>query len=530
MKMRSELATYSSILTQFSYLHSLLNKFPVRGTPLRQRRIAFTYLVQHRFFALFYGFWAAWFQRLGAEVTIIYDDNQLDIIDAIHYRHIRSSSGQTPLLNPYRRWLMRWKSPFLKWALSRYFPAIQWRALSTVLSDAPNNALTDPEYDRFINPHVFASLVRFFEKDNLSEDTTLPVERFQKRYRQHALQIFRMGKWITSVLRPHLIISHHGFYTTWGPAYDWVADCGIARRVLKPYSYAGEQYGLITSNDDIYALTDADKQSIRSLDLTPKQIQEVEDFMNQRMKGKGIDVRHLYGHRIQNAHPTISSFAQRIRHTSPHARIIGLFPNVIWDANLQKSHRVFNGLLDWIRSTIEWADKVPHGVIIRIHPSEATVMRGTYSLADEIQKMHVDTSKVLIIPAEDPVSSYWLIQQVLDTAVVYTGFLGVEAAYLGKPTLTAAYSPYSELGVLHEPSDKMHYFTLLNQPHLDPPPDAAHNARRIIYYLIRHFRWSFPMIRATPQGGRNVDLRRVRAEHLQSDEMDRVLHRIFNIP
>ena len=118
---------------------------------------------------------------------------------------------------------------------------------------------------------------------------------------------------------------------------------------------------------------------------------------------------------------------------------IGLFTNVMWDAQLHYESNAFDNMLDWVFSSIDYFSKRPDlELFIRIHPAE---LRGAIPsrqpLLSEIEnKYQTLPNNVFIIPPESQISTYALMDM-CNAVAIYNTKTGIEVASEGIPTIVA---------------------------------------------------------------------------------------------
>jgi capsule polysaccharide export protein KpsC/LpsZ len=137
-----------------------------------------------------------------------------------------------------------------------------------------------------------------------------------------------------------------------------------------------------------------------------------------------------------------------------------LFTNVVWDTAMQDRDTVFNGMLDWLQTTIRLFRIHPQWtLIIRIHPAETQVPgRESHDrVAEWIQQdLGCVPENVRVVLPEDPIDSYVLIRMAR-VGLVYASTVGLEMAVAGTPVVVAGDAHYSGKGFTYDPSDRENY-------------------------------------------------------------------------
>lgn len=178
----------------------------------------------------------------------------------------------------------------------------------------------------------------------------------------------------------------------------------------------------------------------------------------------GVMDRRTRGEQMVETYWSVKeSDQERIRQhlrLDPESPLAVLFTNVVWDTAMQDRDTIFDGMLDWLRHTIElfrvhrsWT------LIIRIHPAETQVPgRESYdSIADWIQE-DVGTlpENVRLILPKVPIDSY-VLMRMAHVGCVYASTVGLEMAVSGTPVVVAGAAHYSAKGFTYDPSSPEDY-------------------------------------------------------------------------
>jgi hypothetical protein len=129
-----------------------------------------------------------------------------------------------------------------------------------------------------------------------------------------------------------------------------------------------------------------------------------------------------------------------------------IFPHILWDASLMWGIDLFSDYEEWLRETIQVALRNYHvNWVIKIHPANiGKSLQDGYSgePAEMIALKSILKNlppHVFFIPAESPISTNSLFS-VMDYCVTVRGTVGIEAARLGIPVLTAGTGRYDRKG------------------------------------------------------------------------------------
>ena len=118
---------------------------------------------------------------------------------------------------------------------------------------------------------------------------------------------------------------------------------------------------------------------------------------------------------------------------------IGLFTNVMWDAQLHYESNAFENMLDWVFASIDYFSKRKDlELFIRIHPAE---IRGAIPSRQPLLKEIYDKyesmpDNIYVIPPESQISTYALMDK-CNAVTIYNTKTGIEVASEGIPTIVA---------------------------------------------------------------------------------------------
>ncbi len=122
-------------------------------------------------------------------------------------------------------------------------------------------------------------------------------------------------------------------------------------------------------------------------------------------------------------------------------------------------HDQYDGLCRLIHSIESDQRFINHHFYLRIHPNLSNITN-----ADVIRITSLRSSKLTIIPATSPVSTYFLIQQ-SDKVVTFGSSAGIEAVFMEKPSILIGKCFYRNLpGGTYQPASHDEFIELLLQP------------------------------------------------------------------
>lgn len=174
-----------------------------------------------------------------------------------------------------------------------------------------------------------------------------------------------------------------------------------------------------------------------------------------------------------------------------------LFTNLTWDSAVIGRDRAFDGIREWIDTTIGlFAEHPDHRLVLRIHPSEVFLpgKRTRDPVGDHVARVWDPLpSNVTVVPASDPQSSYDLMDRA-DLGLVYTSTTGLEMALSGKPVVVAGMTHYAGKGFTVDPRDRASYLSCVEELLTDPSAGGidVEAAREYAHYFF--FRAPIPTV------------------------------------
>lgn len=168
--------------------------------------------------------------------------------------------------------------------------------------------------------------------------------------------------------------------------------------------------------------------------------------------------------------------------------------NSSWDAAALGLQAVFKDNSQWIVETTRYLlAHTTAPVIVRQHPAERlNIARTSDDYRLLLQKNFGSEPRLHFIAADETINSYALLDRVA-VVVAYTSTIGIEAAALGKPVITASNSYYSNLGFIWRANALELYYSYLAlgaSGQLAVTPEMRTDAH-ICYYITQCCNWIF---------------------------------------
>jgi len=280
-----------------------------------------------------------------------------------------------------------------------------------------------------LKPFALSSTYRHFQNSILDFKDKDVKDFFQLSLKNAAVSR-SVGEYVVEKIKPDYFVTSHGIYSTWGPTYEYVK-----KNKIKSYVYA-RIHSHSTNPQHIY-FTTAKAQTLsrcqfwkefKNTKVTKDMIRKVNEYFNNRInKKKSIDTR-IYYQKTRN---------YRVNKNEGFKYYISLFPNISWDGNIPDRNKVFNGIYDWITSTINYLrDRDDIKVYIKPHPAETTLFKNTIKIQKLIEK-HLEQkyNNIEIIPTEYNINTYEFLKSGIDLGICYDGILALELPYLKIPVI-----------------------------------------------------------------------------------------------
>jgi hypothetical protein len=146
-----------------------------------------------------------------------------------------------------------------------------------------------------------------------------------------------------------------------------------------------------------------------------------------------------------------------------------VFPHVLWDAPVMWGKPLFSSYQEWFVETVAVACRNTNvNWVIKLHPAHVikheTAPGDPETAESRVLRDHIGRlpSHIKVIAPDAAISTHSLFP-VMDYCVTVRGTVGVEAARMGIPVLTAGPARYSELGFTVDSSDRAEYLSKLSR-------------------------------------------------------------------
>ncbi|MBD3211654.1 MAG: hypothetical protein GF311_03525 [Candidatus Lokiarchaeota archaeon] len=429
----------------------------------------------------------------GAKVIILLDDGILNHWDTYQYDHFHKNENFIQKsLNPYyytSRNRFQFINKFLKNILLKRAKKVyidknlRYVYYSDIISK--DNLISNFQILEKLQKYAKSSTIRFFKTSELDFNNKY-VKYYYLLSLQNALLSYNVGNFILNHINPDYFITSHGIYSTWGPAYDYMRENNS-----KSFVYAGKHSHTINPHD-IY-FTDAKVQTLsRSTFWKKYKNREVTNEMEEKVKR--IFKSRIY-HSTKDTLIYYNGDIKKFEFKKDLMKCnIGIFPNLIWDGNIEDRHKIFKGIIEWLTETINFLkDNKGIQIFLKFHPAETTIFKNSPQIQNIMEKkIDIKCIKNLkIIPSDSKINTYKFLKDYVDFGIVYDGILALEMPFLKIPTLLGGYKGrFSVNGGNFTVSNKKEYFKHLEN--VRKTIELFHKDFDIFYKnIIRYSYWYF---------------------------------------
>ena len=455
----------------------------------------------HLFASHFEALMALGLTRYGANVEIMLCDKALKACHMTTSNFISENKllnkGQNGLCNSC---LDSGKESFedLGLKINYYSNFISKNEEQKILSQIDNMSFDDMknfyEDEVSVGEHAYAGVLRYYAVGTLEKEKN--AQKILKKFIISALITKKVFFNFFSNKKFEKIILNHAIYVPQGIICD-VAK--LFKVKIIAYTTAYKKNSFIYSYDDTYHKTmmDEDVNEWININLDPSKEKILFDYLNSRKYGTQ-DMFYYF----KNPSFEIEDQLKKIG-VDLNKPIIGILPNIIWDAQLEYKNNIFENLVDWIISTIEYlSDRNDIQVVVRSHPGEVYSDRVSKQLVkDTIHERFNEIPKNLkIIDADSKISTYSFADY-CNTLVIYATKMGMEFSPYGNTVICAGESYIKNKGITLDPETKKEYFNLLDKfPDIEKPSaEKIERAKKYAYHYFFRRTFQVKSLDSTPE-------------------------------
>jgi hypothetical protein len=321
---------------------------------------------------------------------------------------------------------------------------------------------------------------------------------------------------ILAAIRPNLAIFWDTEYTPKGEVFDVCLAAGVD---VVAYGAAHSTNGLMfkrhtvdTRDHHLASLSDDTWTYLRGLPWTAERRERLdEELIGSYAKGEWFRKAWTQANTRVAPPDEVRAFLG----LDPRKPTAILFPNILSDTPLMWARPLFPTYEDWLIDTVQTAmrnDRV--NWVVKIHPANIgrRIKDRFHGAPPEMvtieRRLGALPAHMRIIPPDVPLTTTSFFG-VMDYCVTVRGTVGIEAARLGIPVLTAAESRYSHRGFTVDSSSMDEFLQRVETIDRTPPMASAQKelAERFAYgtfvlrpLVMESVTWDYGVIGANPRG------------------------------
>jgi hypothetical protein len=316
-----------------------------------------------------------------------------------------------------------------KHGLNEYLTELDYINAWQTAKDVPTESFRDYIYDDIkVGEEAFSSILRVTFKGEIAGDTDLI-----KRYLYSGILTAIGYQKAFLAIKPDRVVCIHGIYQTHGLAVKIcnklkinvivIGGGGIRKNTVILCHNETYHHQLINENNSLWInneLSEIEKKLV------------IDYAANKKSNGAGVDYLNYHPNPINSIDYLYTTYG-----LGNNRKLVTLYTNVIWDAQVVYKSNVFKDIFDWIFYTINLlGNNEEYYLIIRVHPAEAKGgLIPKQLMVDEINKMFPKLpGNVIIIEPESDLSSYTLAEH-SDLNIIYGTKMGLEMALMKRPLL-----------------------------------------------------------------------------------------------
>jgi len=294
------------------------------------------------------------------------------------------------------------------------------------------------------------------------------------------------------VVSPDLVLSDQE-YTPKGEFFETCLNSG--RNVIgcttahRSDALVFKRYGLENRDDHLTTLSSSSWALARDLEWTNARRDRLSDEVTSSyVMGDWYHTPWLHS----RGHPMEPDELRTCLGIDATRKTAFIFPHVLWDAPVMWGQPLFPNYQEWFVETVGAACRNTHvNWVIKVHPDHVWKHEenGHRGEAAEIRVLREQLgtlpSHITLIPPDTRISTLSLFS-IMDYCLTVRGTVGVEAARLGIPVLTAGPARYSERGFTIDSASRAEYLARLARiQHMSPLADEQRElAERFAYGLL----------------------------------------------
>ena len=282
-----------------------------------------------------------------------------------------------------------------------------------------------------------ASALRVMLRGTLLEDEAM-TQWIMRRYVLAGMMLVDLTQRMLAEVNPDVVVLPHGVYADHGIMLNVLNQQGV-RAVIHGQSYRRET--MICTHNQTYhkELMEERDSEWTDIDFDEKKQMTIDHYMNQRVTG-GMDFESYNHSPLEQKNSVFQTL-----NLDPHKPVIGLFTNVLWDAQIFYSGNAFDHMLEWMFFTIRhFQQRDDVQLVLRVHPAENRSRQTRQPIMSELLNQFPSLpNHIKVLEPQHPLNSYSLVS-VIHTGLVYSTKMSLEMAYRGVPCIIAGGVVYAQ--------------------------------------------------------------------------------------
>ncbi|MBN2258152.1 MAG: hypothetical protein JW704_10060 [Anaerolineaceae bacterium] len=218
--------------------------------------------------------------------------------------------------------------------------------------------------------------------------------------------------------------------------------------------------------------------------LSAAQNKQLDSYLEKRFEGKFSMADVQFWPQMNDLGSDLLNDIQR------YQQLVSIFTNVIFDTSQPHSNTLYSDMFEWLDSLLPVINQYPKTLfVIRAHPDETRPGKTSQeTVADWTKHRELQIyENVRFINPEQYLNSYELIKKA-KFVLVYNSTVGLEAAILGVPVLSAGRARFTQYPTVTFPKTRVAYLKKLDEfmkaKSIKRVPSQQTQARRFLYFQL----------------------------------------------
>ncbi|WP_340300687.1 hypothetical protein [Roseobacter sp. HKCCD5988] len=404
--------------------------------------------------------------------------------------------------------------------MSVYITNDDYKRAESIVKDIDLKKFRSFEFEGIsVGEEAFASILRATFKGQIGDAPA--DEALKKRYLLAGILTTIAYINAFSTLKPDKIVCIHGIYQIHGLAVK------VANKLNIPIDVIGgggiRKNTIIACHGETYhhQLINEDNSIWNKRTLSEDEVKQTLKYAEaKRTSGAGVDYLSYHPSPIEDESKLISSL-----NIDKRTKIVAVYTNVIWDAQVVYSSNVFDDIFDWLWTTIDAAALNKNiTLVVRIHPAETRGGIPTKQpMLNEIYKRYpVLPANIRVIPPSSDLSSYTL-ASLAALNIIYGTKMGLEIALLKSPLIVAGETFSRNKGYGYDVKSKDKYVKILQNiesfvQHYDED-QCFDTAVKYAHYLYFRRMLDLPLLSTKEKSGYQTSLSFISLDFLRPKNM-----------